>query len=109
MKGLQQYIRKHGLHFTVELALKAGGNRWSEDYVLKKSHGKVYYNVIEATLGDMVFLTNRGASKAYSVSRSIHYTLDIVGDYSYNNGKLFLDWLDSIISSGTDFDFTDYI
>ena len=109
MKGLQQYIKKHGFHFTVDLALKAGGNKWDEKYVLEKTQHRVYYNVIGATLGDMVFLVNNESLRHHNIRNSVNYVLSVVEDYSFCSGKVFMDWLDGIIVSGTEFDFTEYI
>ena len=58
MKGLRQYIKKHGKHFTEELAYKTAGKRWSSTQIEKATQREVYYNVTASTLGDIVYLAN---------------------------------------------------
>jgi hypothetical protein len=110
MKGLHQYIDKHGNHFTVKLALKAAGNKWDEDAIKKAFQKRVYYNVTGATLGDIVFLTNHYHSNiGESFTNCIGYSLRNIGDYGNYGGKVFTDWLLKIVCLGKDFDFTPYI
>ena len=103
MKGLRKYIAKHGRHFTVELAEKALDCKWYSSEVKMASEKMVYYNVSEATLGDMVFLVNLFA---YSLHKRecIKYALNIVERVDAN-GYAFNAWL----SSHEDIDLTDYI
>lgn len=57
MKGLKRYIRKHGKHFTEELAL-AVADKWSVEQVMNSAQKKVYYNITSATDGDIAYLAN---------------------------------------------------
>ena len=59
MKGLEKYISKHGRHFTERLAIAAIDSRWSSLEIEKSSEEMVYYNVSEATLGDIIFLVHK--------------------------------------------------
>ena len=84
MKGLMAYIAKHGRHFTTELAIKVIDCKWKSSEVEKASDKVVYYNVTEATLGDIVFLVNL-FSDSFPKRRCIKYALDIIGDVNYTN------------------------
>lgn len=94
MKGLKEYIARHGRHFTESLAVMAVDGKWCPSDVEKTSETMVYYNVSEATLGDMVFLVNlynimnRHASKRACVK----YAIDVIGDVTMN-GYAFSLWL----------------
>jgi len=103
MKGLRRYIAKHGRHFTVELAMKVIDCKWGSSEVENASDRAVYYNVSEATIGDIVFLTNL-FSESFSKRRCIKYALEIVGNVD-RNGYAFDAWL----SSHEDIDLTEYI
>ena len=110
MKGLRKYIEAHGKHFTVELALKACSIKWGARNISKAAQSKVYYNVIGATLGDMLYLTNVYHINTDSSFRDcINYTINIISDHHYYDGKIFADWLSKIVASGGDLDFTAYI
>ncbi len=106
MKGLEEYISKHGSHFTEKLAIAVIDSKWSTSEIEKTSEAMVYYNVSEATLGDIVFLVNKYKKNHYHASkkRCLKYALDIVGDYN-SNGYAFS--LFSLINSNIDL--KDYI
>ena len=103
MKGLRRYIARHGHHFTVKLAMRVIDCKWNSSEVQSTTDKIVYYNVSEATLGDMVFLTNL-FSDSFSKRTCIKYALEIIGDVS-NNGYAFDAWL----SFHEDIDLTEYI
>ena len=113
MKGLEQYISKHGKHFTEQLALAVTDGRWDGVKVEKAAQRKVYYNVTGSTLGDMVYLTNWAdmeyslASKNHkaTIDRCLRYTIYIIGNYAFHEGLPFQEWLEDL----ADFDFTPYI
>ena len=111
MKGLQEYIKKHGKHFTEDLALKVSGGKFSADQVAKAAQERVYYNVTGSTLGDMIWLTNEiyNGYKFRTAGRCVVYTLNIVGDYKYHGGALFKSWLEELREDNQTFDFTPYI
>lgn len=111
MKGLKEYIKKHGKHFTEELALRVSGGKFSTDQVEKAAQRRVYYNVTGSTLGDMVYLTNETYKgwRYRTVDRCIIYTLYIVGEYKYHGGVLFEGWLEELIENNQTFDFTPFI
>lgn len=111
MKGLNEYIKKHGKHFTEPLAHDVSGNKFSADQVKKAAQKKVYYNVTGSTLGDMVYLTNMTYNdwKYRTVDRCIIYTLYIIGEYKYHGGVLFDSWLEELVENNQIFDFTPYI
>lgn len=113
MRGLKRYIRKHGYHFTEQLALDAALNkRWNWEQVEKELHRRVWFNVTDSTVGDMLYLVNEcydednfmGYGKK---SKCVSYAILYVGDFRYYGGSLFKRWLDDIPDSS--FDFTPYI
>ena len=114
MKGLKEYIKKHGKHFTEELAYQVAGKRWNAEQIERAAQKKVYYNVTGSTLGDMVFLTNEVYDEwnrfGYSgFCKCILYTLHIVGDYTYNSGLLFDEWVNEMKRVKLDIDLRPYI
>ena len=111
MKGLREYIRKHGNHFTEELALDVAGKKWGSDEVTKAAQKLVYYNVTDSTLGDMVFIMNchRAAPSSKGKSDCVKYMVSIIGYYGFYGGKVFDRWVRVVRKSNPHFDFTPYI
>lgn len=108
MKGLRKYIRKHGRHLTVQLALDAMDIRWASSEVMKSAQSKVYYNVTSASEGDMVYLVNLGyLLNGWRKDRCIDFCLKVIGDYGVGEGTAFNDCMERMGSSS--FDFTPYI
>lgn len=107
MKGLREYIRKHGRHFTEELAYKVAGKKYDAAQVERAAQKRVYYNVTGSTLGDMVYLTNNTYNGwgFTTISGNISYTLYFVGNYKFHGGVLFNEWL----QENREFDLTPYI
>lgn len=101
MKGLKEYISKHGRHFTEKLAIAVMDSKWSSSEIERSSETMVYYNVSEATLGDIVFLVNKYKKNHCRATKKkcLKYALDIVGDYS-SNGYAFT--LFSLMNSSID-------
>ena len=58
MKGLKEYVEKHGRHFTEELAYTVSGCRWTYKEINNSLQKKVYYNVSGCTPGDIVYCVN---------------------------------------------------
>ena len=111
MKGLKEYTKKHGNHFTEQLALAVTDGRWDGVRVEKAAQRRVYYNVTGSTLGDMVWLTNEvwDVWNYKSIHHTINYVLRVVGNYNYHDGRLFNEWLTEMKECNIDFDFTPYI
>lgn len=109
MKGLKRYIKKHGRHFTEELALSVTNGRWRSSEVMEKAQSMVYYNVTGSTVGDMVFLANYAKDTGKPFYRTIHncvrFALCIVGEYALRNGAMFSKW----VGDTKEFDLTPYI
>lgn len=106
MKGLKEYIAKHGRHFTEALAMNVINSRWSPSEIEKSSDAMVYYNVSEATLGDMVFLANH-YSKVHchaTKRKCVRYAIGVVGNVNAN-GYAFSLWL----MTGGNIDLQDFI
>ena len=113
MQGIVDYLKKHGYHFTEELAKDAVPHRWSMDTILKEAQRRVYYNVSGSTLGDIYYLVNWIPShldhpKANNLRKGITGVLSVVGTYG-SNGFAFCLWLDEMKKNNKDFDFTPYI
>ena len=85
MKGLRQYLKEHGEHFTEELVKDIIPIRWNVSDIEDSINGEVWYNCWSATIGDMLYLVNF-ASKIYPVynkRKCIKYMLSCVEDYDY--------------------------
>ena len=108
MKGLKEYIKKHGKHFTEELVKAALPLRWDITDVVSSAQKKVYYNVTGSTVGDMAYLANTVyMSEGWSKTKCIDFTTTIMGDYGVGRELAFSWFLDSL--KGKKFDFTPYI
>ena len=109
MKGLKAYLKKHGKHFTEELALSVTSGKWNSSRVMEKAQSMVYYNVTGSTVGDIVFLTNYAKDTGKSFYRTKHncvrFALCIVGEYSLRDGAMFSKW----VGDTKEFDLTPYI
>lgn len=109
MKGLRQYIKKHGKHFTEELAMSVTNGKWDSSEVMEKARSMVYYNVTGSTVGDIVFLTNYAKDTGKSFYKTKHncvkFALYIVGEYALHDGVMFNKW----VGDTRNFDLTPYI
>ena len=94
MKGLEEYIKRHGRHLTERLALDSTVVRWDAAKVRKAVEGRAYYNVTGFTVGDMVYLVNEYHARYPRPHKAqcIKYILRIVEDVAFE-GKAFDDWL----------------
>lgn len=94
MKGLEEYIKRHGRHLTERLALDSTVVRWDAAKVRKAVEGRVYYNVTGFTVGDMVYLVNEYHARYPRPHKAqcIKYVLRVVEDVTLE-GKAFGDWL----------------
>lgn len=112
MKGLEEYIKVHGRHFTEELAKDVTDRKWNTARVISSAQKKAYYNVTGSTSGDMVYLMDMFCyflSDQYTYSRGINLMLRWVGDYN-KTGSPFCMWITSMfLKEKDDFDFTPYI
>ena len=107
MKGLEEYISKHGNHFTKELASKGTDERWDSSKLERDAQKHVYYNVTGSTDGDMVYLMTIGDS-CQPYSKKVKTMLSWIQDYN-KTGSPFIIWLTVLIVKEQDFDFTPYI
>ena len=109
MKGLRKYIKKHGKHFTEQLAMSVTSGKWSPSEIMEKAQSMVYYNVTGSTVGDIVFLTNYAKDTGKSFYKTRHncvrFALCIVGEYALHDGVMFNKW----VGDTKDFDLTPYI
>ena len=109
MRGLRQYIKKHGRHFTEELAMTVTNGRWDSSEIMEKAESMVYYNVTGSTVGDIVFLTNYAKDTGKSFYKTkyncVKFALCIVGEYALRDGAMFRKWTED----NRDFDLTEYI
>lgn len=60
IKGLKEYVEKHGMHLTRELAESILGEdqRWSLEEIRKIMDKRVWFNTTSATDGDILYLGN---------------------------------------------------
>ena len=105
MKGLEKYIAKNGKHFTEKLALSVVESRWKLSDIINSSETIVYYNVSEATQGDLIYLVNTYYKNTHSSKRRcVKEALKVVEDVNAN-GYAFSSWH----SENIYFDFTEYL
>ena len=90
MKGLREYVKKHGMHFTEKLALDAIPLRWDAEKVKQATQKKVYYNVTGASSGDMLYLV--GIADEKSLDKCIDFMISVIGDYGFSDGLVFSIW-----------------
>ena len=105
MKGLEQYLEKYGKHFTNELVKDVIDLKWSPKEIEDSAQRRVYYNVTESTLGDMVYLVHYFSDNK---TRGIKDMLAYIGDVR-NNGTAFTEWIYCAALTGRHIDFTPYI
>ena len=114
MKGLKQYIAKHGKHFTERLALDViASERWDTRQIEKDVDKRVWFNVTSSTFGDIIYLVNAAyaeypPSGHNTKNRCIDYALFTVGNVN-SEGLAFAGWLADLVISDKDFDFRKYI
>lgn len=108
MKGLVEYIKVHGRHFTVELAEDVTGGKWPSKEVERQAQGKVYYNVSGSTLGDMVYLIDMFHKYIHHHKRCMSLMLSWVGNFQMRTVP-FCIWVSSLLDDEEEFDFTPYI
>ena len=113
MKGLEAYIKKHGKHFTEDLATRVTCGKWNPSKVEAAAQSKVYYNVTASTVGDMVYLLDMAYERLYplgqyTTNRGILSMLSWVQDYSKTESPFNI-WISSLIIKDKGFDFTPYI
>lgn len=104
---MRKYLARHGRHFTVRLAEEVLDCRWNSLEVMDASERIAYYNVSEATLGDMVYLVNlyhNSQPLRISKARCVKQALKVVGDVNAN-GYAFDLW----VAMGGDVDLGDYL
>ena len=84
MKGLEEYIQKHGMHLTT--------------------------NTTSSTLGDITYLVNtEWKEMGWSKTKCISFAISIISDYSLGEGFAFRHFLDILHSRKKEFDFTPYL
>lgn len=105
VKGLKEYVEKHGTHFTQELAYSAAQcNEWSLKDIEKALRNKVYYDVSGCTPGDLIFIVN-GYDNLSSKKEIAVLLIKCVFCYVGEASNIFKRW----VSCNKDFDFTPYI
>lgn len=83
MRGLKDYVKKHGKHFTEELAyIAAGRKKWSLKEIEEATQKKVYYNITDTSFADMTYIANSvHVDTGWGKNKCIKFTLAIVQDY----------------------------
>ena len=111
MKGLKEYIAKHGKHFTEELASDVTRRKWDSSKIQKAAQKRVYYNVTGSTPGDMMYLMDMFhcyPSGQHTHGKCINLMLSWVRDY-HKTGSPFCIWLTMMTVNKEEFDLTPYI
>ena len=103
MKGLEEYIEKHGKHFTMKLAYDVSNDYWSDEEIHKALQKKVYYNVSGCTPGDIVYVVN--GMDIDNMKEVVRFLMRCVLYDVGTSDKLFDTW----VCFNEDFDFTHYI
>lgn len=110
MKGIKEYIKKHGRHFTEELAYEVVGTKWKIDKIQDILSTMVWYNVNGTTSGDIIYIVNT-MHKEYCPVFNIRGVCKMVAEFAsdYNLGKEFAfnNWL--LRSSKENIDLSLYI
>ena len=109
MKGLDEYIAKHGEHFTVELAYDATTAYYRVDEIERELNKKVYYNVSGYKIGDIVYIFNGWCEETGGDSKKFRAenVRSVLEDPSYLDiPTVFIRWVNAYAE---DFDFTPYI
>lgn len=105
MKGLGEYLKKYGRHFTEELAKDVIYVKWDMAQINKALNRKVYYNVTSSTSGDILYLINyMGNICGGNKTKSIDWALYCVGTYCMKE-IAFNTWFSSLRNN---FDFRPY-
>lgn len=112
IKNIKKYIAKYGKHFTEKLAKDVVAVKWSLPEIKKSTRKKVYYNVTDATDGDLLFLVNLARESNCltfnTKNKCVSYALNIIGNVD-NTEMPFNEWLVSLKGTQKSFDFKDYI
>ena len=113
MKGVMEYIDKHGNHFTRQLVEDIMPLKWNVDDIMDSAQKRVYYNVTGSTDGDMAYITQwlydtDGWPKTDNKTGCINRMLWFIGNYEVGT-YFFCSWLFKTAKEKKDFDFTPYI
>ncbi len=95
MKGLKEYLARHGRHLTERLVMDSIKIKWNTAEVMETSETMVYYNVTGSTVGDMVYLANEYHARCpkHHKARCVRYALETIGDAALE-GHAFDRWLE---------------
>lgn len=110
VKGLREYVEKHGMHFTMKLAEDVLGKekRRSLEEIRKLMDKEAWYNVTGATDGDLLYLGNCFMSS--NKRKDTALVISLVSSYHNNQGFSFRHFLLGLmLKCFEDFDFTPYI
>ena len=109
MKGLRKYIKKHGRHFTEQLAEEVLGREdilfWKPDTVMKAMNRRVWYNTNSSTDGDIIYLVNNHPN---NLSSAVSITIGLLQNVYYKEIAFDI-FMPTLKVLGKDFDFTPYI
>ena len=74
MKGLKEYLKKHGNHFTEQLAYDAALNRrWNKKQIENSIRNRVWYNVTDSSIGDIIYLFVKPKKSTHHETKIIIY------------------------------------
>lgn len=105
MKGLKQYLKKHGKHFTVALAESSIPIKWNYSEVERAIKNEVWYNCWSATEGDMLYLINVAYQYSKKDKRTcMLFMLGTIGDYDEKEK-----WFDAFVLDNGNLDLNSYM
>ena len=105
MKGLKQYIKKYGKHFTTDLVADVQPFKWDYSDIERCIRDEVWYNCWSATKGDMLYLVNVVYEHTRRSKRfCIMFMLKVVGNYDERER-----WFDAFVLDNEDLDLRVYI
>ena len=118
MIGLKEYIDRHGLHFTEELAAEAiksfGDDLWDASKVDAMLQKRVYYNTTGTTKGDIVYIANMARSILFQKEENLQkkcleYIISVIQGVEGYDGIAFSSGAAGMEFKEEDFDLTIYL
>lgn len=123
MVGLAQYVKKYGNHFTIPLAKEAvkylrctdgSSPKCDVKYIEEAIQKRVYYNITNSTLGDIVYMvyvaySNLPSEMPRKRKISIDNALALIESTDSYEGMAFSSWIAGMDFKEEDFDFNAYI
>ena len=122
-KGYSEYVKKHGYHFTDELADYASKlmknsdktpHNWNSQAVKKTVEAMGIYIPAKSTLGDIAYTANMAYADFYpdllqDTTSCIKYALKVANDVDGYEGMAFCRWTADIIGKAVSIDWEKFV